>query len=174
MHAVLQWFLSAAGILVLYLTMAAGVLLVPLGFAGEFVIVAAALVLILVAGSEVVGWWVFFFLLLLGVFAETVEFLAGLAGAKARGSLWSGIGALVGGIAGSVIGASFALVLGGVVGAFVGTFAGAFLVEWWICKHSGRAAQVAGAAFLARILASAVKVAVSIVMILVITLALVF
>lgn len=160
------------GIVLYYLTMLLGLALVPLGFAGEFLIILATAVFILFAGSGVISWWVLGFLLLLGIIAEGIEFLAGMAGAKMKGSLWSGVGALAGGVLGSIIGASFALILGALVGVFVGTFLGAFLVELHICRHSGKAANVATAALVARIVGTAVKTAASVFMIAVVTVAL--
>jgi hypothetical protein len=168
----LVFILKALGIAVFYLAMFFGVAVIPLGLAGEFVIVIATGVFILVAGSEVIGWWVFATLLLLGIFAEVVEFLAGMAGAKVKGSFWSGVGAIVGGVLGGLLGASVALIVGGLVGAFAGTFAGAFAVEWLVSKRYGQATHVATLALIARIVGTVVKVVVSLAMIGLVTLAL--
>lgn len=161
--------LNVLGIIVFYLTLFLGVALVPLGFAGEFVIIGATGIFIVIAGSNIVSWWVFAALLLLGLLAEGIEFFAGLAGAKVKGSFWSGVGAVVGGIVGSLIGASFAFIVGSIAGIVLGTFLGAYVVELYISKHSLKAAKVAGFALVARVTATVVKVAVSIVMIVIIT-----
>jgi len=166
--------LKILGIVFYYLTMMLGVILVPLGIPGEFLVVLATGVFILIAGSDVVGWWVLVVLLLLGIIAELIEFLAGMVGAKSKGSLWSGVGAIAGGLAGSIIGAPFGLIVGSLAGAFIGTFAGAYLVELHISKHSLQAANVAGAALFARLVGSGVKVAISIIMIIIVTTARVF
>jgi len=172
--SVLMIILKILGVIVYYLTMLLGILLVPLGLPGEFLVVLATGVFILVAGGEVMGWWVLVVLVLLGILAEVIEFLAGMVGAKAKGSLWSGVGAVAGGLAGSIIGAPFGLIIGSLAGAFIGTFAGAYLVELYISRHSIQAANVAGTALFARLVGTAVKVAISIIMIIIVTFALVF
>ncbi|MDT8389184.1 MAG: DUF456 domain-containing protein [Lentisphaeria bacterium] len=166
-------FFISLGYVFFYLTMLLGVVLVPLGLPGEFLIVIAAGVFIAAAGSGVISWWTFLGLLLLGVLAETIEFFAGLLGAKVKGSLWSGVGAIIGGVAGAVLGAPFGLIIGSLAGVFVGTFLGAYLVELHISKQSDQAMTVAGAAVAARLIGVAVKVTIAVVMILLVTLALI-
>lgn len=156
-----------------YLTMLLGVVLVPLGLPGEFLIVIATGVFILAAGSGIISWGTFLALLVLGILAEIIEFFAGLFGAKVKGSLWSGVGAIIGGIAGAFIGAPFGLIVGSLVGVFAGTFFGAYLVELYISKHSDQAMTVAGAALVARLIGVAVKVTIALVMIIIVTLALI-
>lgn len=166
-------FFISLGYVLFYMTMLLGVVVVPLGLPGEFLIVIATGIFILAGGSGAIGWWTFLVLLFLGILAEIIEFIAGLLGAKVKGSLWSGIGAIIGGIAGAVIGAPFGLILGSLAGVFAGTFLGAYLIELYISKHSNQAMSVAGAALVARLIGVAVKVTIAVVMILLVTLALI-
>lgn len=170
--AIAAWVL---GLTLLYIVMLLGVVLIPFGLPGEFLIVIAALVCTLVAGAEVLGWWVFWVLLALGVFAELVEAWAGYLGARqAQGSFWGAVGAIAGGVAGALLGSLFAPVLGSLAGAFAGTFAGAFIVEWYRTRQSEVSAMVARGALVGRVVGSAVKVAVSVLMIIIVTLGLIF
>lgn len=97
--------------------------------------------------------------------AELMELLCSYFGAKRYGvttaGTWAGIG---GGIAGAVILGSVFPLAGAVPGAFAGTFLGAFAVE--LARGGGRAAALRQGygAFVARVLAVAVKLSVAVVM----------
>ena len=167
----IRFFFLSLGYIFFYLIMLLGVVIIPLGLPGEFLVVLATAVFILVAGAGVISWWTLLALLLLGVLAEVIEFAAGLLGAKSKGTLRSGVGAIVGGMVGALAGAPFGMILGSLVGVFVGTFLGAYLVELYISKQSGHAMTVAGAAVAARLIGVAVKVTIALVMIVIVTVA---
>ncbi len=166
---------EAVGCVLFFFGMFVGVVLIPLGVPGQFVIVAATLLFTLVFGSAVLSWWVFWVVLGLALLAELLEAGAGLAGAKrASGSLRASVGALIGGIAGAVLGSFVLPVIGSLIGAFVGTFAGAFVFEIHRTRQLEGAAHVARAAVVARLLGSMAKTMIAVCMIALITVALVY
>ena len=72
----LQTIGQIGGVILLYFVMLTGVVIIPLGVPGEFLIVAATLVFILVAGSQVISWWVLVGILVLAIVAEILEAVA--------------------------------------------------------------------------------------------------
>jgi len=166
--------LATAGLIVattlLYLAMVAGLLVIPLGIPGQFVIVAAAALFTLIVGSTVLPWWVAITLLGLAVAAEVGEAVAGFFGAKqAKGSVWSALGGMAGGIAGAILGSLVAPILGSLGGALAGTFAGAFGVEYYRTSHAGNARAVAKGALMGRLAGSLIKLVAGGVMIAIVT-----
>ena len=160
------------GYCLFYLVMLAGVAIIPLGVPGQFLIVVAALAWCLVL-PEALSLWIVAILLGIAILAELLEAVAGFLGAsKARGSIWSSFGALLGGIAGAIVGSLFLPVIGSLIGALVGTFAGAYAVEYYRTRAMTSATHVAKGALIGRIVGSIIKVFLSLVMIVIVTVAL--
>jgi len=176
--AVLEVFESAGYAVLyalLYVVMLAGVVIIPFGIPGQFLIVAAGAGFALLAGTQVLSWWTVLVLAGLAAGAELLEAVAGFLGAtSAKGSFWSSIGAVIGGLVGAIVGSMMAPVIGSLLGAFGGTFAGAFMVEYSRTSALAESSQVARGALIGRIVASILKVFIAIVMIVVITLALIY
>ncbi len=162
--------LAALGYALYYLSAAAGVVLIPLGFPGQFVVAGATLVLTLVAGSGVMPWWAVWVQFGMAAAAEGLEAAAGFFGARrARGSLRSAAGAILGGLAGAALGAPFGLVLGALFGALAGTYAGAFAAEYFATRRADHARAVGAGALAGRLVGTAVKTATALAMILLAT-----
>jgi len=166
--------LATAGLILattlLYVAMVAGLLVIPLGIPGQFVIAAAAALFTLVAGAEVLPWWVAITLACLAVLAELGEAAAGLLGArKAKGSVCGALGGMAGGIAGAILGSAVTPIVGSLIGALAGTFAGAFAVEYYRTTHAGNATVVAKGALVGRIAGSLIKLVTGGVMIALVT-----
>ena len=142
----------------------AGLLLIPLGLPGLWVIVLA-----------IIGYgWLDDFQGMSGGFLVGVIALAGLGEVvEARigysfarrygGSSRAGWGALVGGLAGAVVGVPVPLI-GSVIGGFVGAFVGAALFEYTRARQSDVAARAGWGAVLGRAVAAAVKMAIGVVL----------
>ena len=161
-------------VIVTYLVMFAGVLIIPIGIPGQFVVVAAAGVLAL-AGGGIISWWVVLALLALAVLAEVLEGTAGFVGAgKAKGSFWSALGAVAGGLVGAILGSFVLPIIGSLIGAFVGTFGGAFTVEYSRTRDARPSGHVARGALIGRVVGSLIKVFVGIAMIAIVTAALIW
>jgi uncharacterized protein YqgC (DUF456 family) len=105
--------------------------------------------------------------LLLGaaLFAEAVEALAGLAGAKRYGSgNWAVAASIAGGIAGAVIGAPILFGAGSIPGALAGAFLAAVGVELIGGKTSSEALRAGWGTFVGRLAGTIVKGAVAVAM----------
>ena len=146
----------------LFLACVAGLLLIPFGLPGLWVIVLGIL-----------GYgWLTDFHAMSGLFVALVIAFAGLGElAEARigysyarrygGSGRAGWGALLGGLAGAVVGVPVPLI-GSVIGGFVGAFAGAALFEYTTARRSAVAARAGWGAVLGRAIAAAVKMAIGV------------
>lgn len=142
-----------------------GLLLIPFGLPGLWVIVLG------IAGY---GWLTQFatlsagFMVLvigLAVLGEVFEAWIGFRYAqKYGGSSRAGWGALVGGLVGAIVGVPIP-VIGSVIGGFVGAFVGAALFEYTRQRQSGVAAKAGWGAVLGRAAAAAFKMAVGVVMV---------
>ena len=151
-------------LLVLAVVLVAGLVLIPLGLPGLWVIAGAALAFNSLAGAERVSTATVIGVFLLAVTAEVIEFM--LAGRFARrygGSRRAGWGAIIGGIVGAIVGVPVPIV-GPMLGAFAGSFAGALLAEFSRGTGGGPATRVATGALLGRVAAVAMKAAIGCVM----------
>jgi uncharacterized protein YqgC (DUF456 family) len=150
----------AAGVLgriLLYLVLLAGLVLIPLGMGGTFVMVGAAALFGLATGFEHVTLRLLAVLLGLALVGEGIESLMGVAMARRYGaSKWGMWGAFLGGIGGAIVGAPVPVV-GNLVGALIGVFAGAFLLEWLGRGRSDSSLKAGWGALIGRAAASAIK-----------------
>lgn len=144
-------------LLLLGLALVAGLILIPFGLPGLWVMVGAVLVYSYVGPVGAIGVWTVVAVAALATVGEILEFL--LAGRYARrfgGSRRAGWGAIIGSIAGAIVGVPVPL-LGSLIGAFVGAFVGALLAELTHRPEVGAATRVATGALVGRIVAVAVK-----------------
>jgi len=144
----------------LILALLAGLLMLPFGLPGLWVMAGAVLLDAAAVPSHVVGIKLGVGLVVVAGLAELAEL--GLAGRFARrygGSRRAGWGAVIGSLVGAVVGVPVPIV-GSMVGAFAGAFAGAFLAEVSQRTQVGGAARVATGAMLGRIAATAMKIGV--------------
>jgi uncharacterized protein YqgC (DUF456 family) len=138
-----------------------GLMLIPFGLPGLWVMVGATLLYSWAEPSRI-GLPTLIGLTLLAILAEVLEFLA--AGRYARkygGSRRAAWGAILGGIVGAIIGVPIP-VIGSVIGAFAGSFAGALAAEMTLGSRVGDATRVATGALIGRAVATALKVAIGV------------
>jgi uncharacterized protein YqgC (DUF456 family) len=142
----------------LLLTMTLGVVLIPLGLPGLWLIVAVTLGLVL-AGH--LTWIVAPLVVGVALAAEAAELLVvsrfGRVYGGSRRAFW---GAVLGGMVGLFAGVPVPIV-GPVITAFAGTFLGAGIVTLFETRSIGRSARVGWGVVLARTAAVALKVAVA-------------
>lgn len=134
-----------------------GLLLIPFGLPGLWVMAGAVLVYNYAEPGGAIGIWTIVIVAALAAVGEIVEFV--LAGRYARrygGSRRAGWGAIIGSIVGAIVGVPIPVV-GSMVGAFVGAFAGAWLAEMTRAAEVGAATRVAMGALIGRIAAVAAK-----------------
>ena len=150
----------------LALALLAGLILIPFGLPGLWIMVGAALLFSSVASTGAqLGLTTIIGITLLALIAEMIEFvLGGRYARKYGGSRRAGWGAIIGGLVGAVIGVPIPLV-GSMIGAFLGSFAGALAAELTRGTAVGPATRVAKGALIGRVVAVAVKVAIGMVLI---------
>lgn len=144
--------------ILLSLTLLAGLLLVPLGLPGLWVMLGATFVYWLAIPGGAIGGLTVTIVGLLVVVAEVLEFtIAGGYAKKYGGSSRASWGAVVGGLLGAFIGVPIPVV-GPLLGAFAGAFGGALLGELTVSRSTrGEPMKVATGALIGRAVAAAVK-----------------
>lgn len=114
----------------LVLAFLVGLLLIPFGLPGLWLMVLALLGYAALGRFEQVGLAALGFVVVLAVLAEAAEAWLGFRFAKRYGgSSRAGWGAMAGGLIGAVLGTPVPLI-GNIVGAFLGAFIGAALLEY--------------------------------------------
>ncbi len=136
-------FSYAVSLTLLAAALLGGLLLVPLGLPGLWIMLGAGLLYWILVPTGGIGLLTFVGAAIVVVLAEFLEFtIAGNYTRKYGGSRRAAWGAIIGGVAGAIVGVPIP-VLGSLVGAFIGTFAGAFMGEW-MSQSRSRAARSAG------------------------------
>jgi uncharacterized protein YqgC (DUF456 family) len=154
---------ETAAVIVLAACSVAGLVLVPLGLPGLWVMVLGVIGYGWLTGFRSVGLVTIALVLGLAFAGEIVENWLGFRFAKRYGgSSRSAWGALVGGIAGAIVGVPVP-VIGSVIGAFIGSFAGAALFEYTYSGHAGVAVRAGWGSVVGRAAAAALKMALGVV-----------
>lgn len=150
-------------VVLLILVLLLGLVMIPFGLPGTWIIVGAALgYSILVPGS--IGMFTVIAVAVLAVIGEVIEFtLTAKYTKKYGGSSRASWGAIIGGMVGAFMGVPVP-VIGSVIGAFLGAFVGAFVAELSRGTSGSGATRVATGALIGRALASATKVGLGVAM----------
>lgn len=151
-------------ILFLVVCCVAGLVLLPFGLPGLWVMVLGVLAYGWLTDFRTVTPALIILVVGLALVGEILEAWLGFRFARRYGgSSRAGWGALLGGIIGAVIGVPVPLV-GSVIGGFVGAFAGAAAFEYTVARRSDSAARAAWGAVLGRAVAAAAKMALGVVL----------
>jgi uncharacterized protein YqgC (DUF456 family) len=150
-------------VVLLILVLLLGLVMIPFGLPGTWIIVGAALgYSILVPGS--ISMFTVIAVAVLAVIGEVIEFtLTAKYTKKYGGSSRASWGAIIGGMVGAFMGVPVPII-GSVIGAFIGAFVGAFVAELSRGTGGAGATRVATGALIGRALASAVKVGIGVAM----------
>ena len=150
--------MDVLAIVILVLGLVTGLVLVPLGLPGLWV---------MVGGILLYGWLTSFRTLSVALIAivigiaflgEIIESWLGFRFAKRYGgSSRSGWGALIGGIVGAIVGVPIP-VIGSVIGAFLGSFLGAALFEYSASRQLDVATRAGWGSVVGRAAAAAAKI----------------
>jgi hypothetical protein len=141
-----------------------GLVLIPFGLPGLWVMLGSALLHWALMPQGGVGLWTLAGAGALVVVAEVLEFTISARYTRAYGgSRRASWGAVLGGLVGALVGIPVPVV-GSLVGAFAGAFVGALLAELTVAKGSrGAPVQVATGALVGRVVAAAAKVGIGVV-----------
>lgn len=141
-----------------------GLLLVPLGLPGLWVMVLGIVGYGWLTDFHSVGVVTIAVAVGLAFLGEIIEFWIGFRLTESYGgSRRAGWGALIGGIVGAAVGVPVP-VIGSVIGAFVGSFAGAALLEYSRAGSPDGAARAGWGAVLGRAAGAAAKIALGVVL----------
>ncbi|HMH82336.1 MAG TPA: DUF456 domain-containing protein [Gemmatimonadales bacterium] len=148
---------------VLVLCGVAGLLLIPLGLPGLWVMVGGLLGYGWLTQFRSVSVAMIVVVVALAFIGEIVESWLGFRFARRYGgSGRAGWGALIGGLIGAVVGVPVPVV-GSVIGAFVGSFGGAALLEYGQSRRADVAVGAGWGAVVGRAAAAAAKIALGVV-----------
>ena len=150
-------------VLLLVLVLATGLLMIPFGLPGTWILAGAAVgYSILVPGS--IGMVTVVLVAVMALIGELIEFYFTAKFIKRYGgSSRASWGAILGGMVGALIGVPIPLI-GSVIGALAGAFVGAFAAELSRGSEGGVATRVATGALVARAVSSATKVGIGLAM----------
>ena len=147
-------------VVLLGLALVAGIVIIPFGLPGTWLMLLAGLVYNWLAPVAPFGWITIVGVAALAVTGEVIEFAVSAKYTQKYGgskrAMW---GAVLGGLVGAIVGLPIP-VLGSVLGAFVGAFVGAYALEATSGAGHGVAARAATGAVIGRAVAAAVKVAI--------------
>jgi len=150
-------------VVVLVLCGVAGLLLIPLGLPGLWVMVGGFLGYGWLTQFRSVSVAMIVVVVALAFIGEIVESWLGFRFARRYGgSGRAGWGALIGGLIGAVVGVPVPVV-GSVIGAFVGSFGGAALLEYGQSRRADVAVGAGWGAVVGRAAAAAAKIALGVV-----------
>ncbi|HEX6106114.1 MAG TPA: DUF456 domain-containing protein [Gemmatimonadales bacterium] len=153
------------GVLLLFFSGLVGLVLIPFGLPGLWVIVLGILGYGWLTEFRTMGVVFLVTILVLALLGELAEAWIGFRFARRYGgSRRAGWGALIGGLAGAIVGVPVPLV-GSVVGGFLGAFAGAALFEYSRARRTEGAARAGWGAVLGRAAAAGVKMGLGVVMV---------
>ena len=142
-----------------------GLLLIPFGLPGIWVIVLGILGYGWLTEFRTIAMWFLILALGLALAGELIEAWVGFRFARRYGgSRRAGWGALIGGLIGAIVGVPVPLI-GPVIGGFLGAFAGAAVFEYTRERHSGAATRAGWGAMLGRAAAAAIKMAIGVVLV---------
>jgi len=157
--------MTESAVLLLVAASIIGLLLIPFGLPGLWVILLGIVGYGWLTDFETMSATFLIVIIGLAILAEAFETWIGFRFAKRYGgSSRAGWGALVGGLVGAIVGVPVPII-GSVVGGFVGAFVGAAVFEYTRARQSGVAAKAGWGAVLGRAAAAAMKMAVGIAMV---------
>jgi uncharacterized protein YqgC (DUF456 family) len=155
---------DGAAILLLAAVCFVGLILIPLGLPGLWLIVLGIVGYGWLTDFRTVGAGFLIMAIALALLGELLEAWMGFRFAQRYGgSRRAGWGALIGGLIGVIVGVPVPVV-GSVVGGFVGAFIGATLFEYSRARRSEGAVRAGWGAVLGRAAAAALKMALGVVL----------
>jgi uncharacterized protein len=151
-------------VLVIVVTGIIGLLMIPFGLPGLWVILLGIIGVGYLTDFQTMGIWFLGIMIALAIIGEVFEAWIGFGYAKKYGgSSRAGWGARVGGLVGAIIGVPVPII-GSVIAGFIGAFIGAALFEYTKARQAHGSVRAGWGAVLGRAFASAAKMAIGLVM----------
>jgi uncharacterized protein YqgC (DUF456 family) len=167
----LSQIVSLLGFILFNITLLVGLLLIPIGLPGSWLILLSSFVFAAFTGFEDISRTILLLLLALAVIGELIELLLGVLVAKRFGASKFGMwGAFFGGIIGGVAGTVVFPLVGSIAGAMVGAFAGAFVLECLVEIRTEDRLRAGFGALIGRVIATTMKLGIAFVMVAVVIL----
>ena len=161
--------MEIVGLIVFWLFLLIGIIAIPFGLAGTFIIVVDVFIYGLLTNFEKLTLPFIGILFAVAVVLEVIEALLGaLMAKKFGGSKWGIAGAVVGAFFGALIGTPIVPVLGTLAGAFCGAFLGATLLEWVHTSDLHHSMNVGLGAFFGFVGGKMTKIVIAVVMVIMI------
>ena len=161
--------MEVVGMIFFWIFLIVGVIVIPFGIAGTFIIVADALIYGIITGFKDITLSFIGLLLAIAVIMEVVEAAFGAVLAKKYGgNKWAMAGAVIGGFIGAVIGTPVTPIVGTLIGAFIGAFLGAALLQGLTTNKWDNALLVGLGAFFGAISGKISKIIIAIIMVIMI------
>ncbi|RMD98388.1 MAG: DUF456 domain-containing protein [Calditrichaeota bacterium] len=162
--------LSVLAHILFWLSLLVGILMIPFGLPGTFVIAGSALIYGLLTHFAHFSLSQVLILFGIAILGEVIEFVLGAFTARRfGGSNYAMFGAIGGGFLGAIWATSLMPLIGTLLGAFAGAFAGAFLLEYLHHNKLDHAMRVGWGAFLGAVGGKMTKIALGIAMVVMIT-----
>ncbi|MCG6915990.1 MAG: DUF456 domain-containing protein [Deltaproteobacteria bacterium] len=150
--------LKVVVLIILILSMPAGLIAVVLGLPGTWLILITSALYSWLTGFAVITYQMLLILFVLAVAAEVLEFWSGLWGARRYGgSKKAMLGTLIGGLIGAIALSPMIFGFGTIVGAFFGAFVGGFVVTYLEQRKMSQAVRVGWGGLLGRVFAMVFK-----------------
>ena len=136
-------------------------LAIPIGLGGNFILLGLAVTVAIATDFSAVGWIALAVMGAAVTVGEILEALLGSLMARRFGaSKWGMLGAFAGGLAGAVVGTAIVPVAGSILGSFLGSAGGAIWAELATGQEREKGIRAGWGAFLGKVAATAVKMAI--------------
>jgi uncharacterized protein len=156
---------DSTGVFLLIAASLIGLLLIPFGLPGLWVILLGIIGYGWITDFRTVGTGFLILAIALALLGEILESWIGFRFARRYGgSSRAGWGALVGGLVGAIVGVPIP-VIGSVIGGFVGAFVGAAVFEYTKARHAEGSVRAGWGAVLGRAAAVAIKMGLGLAMV---------
>ncbi len=153
-------FFEILGQITFWLVMLLGILVIPIGIPGTFIMVVDCLIYGWLTSFSEMTAGLLAVLFVIAVMTEAIEFFIGAATAGKYGASRQGMfGAIIGGFVGAIWMTPIMPIVGTIIGAFAGAFAGATLLEYAQTRDKEKALRVGFGAFLGTLGGKLTKIA---------------
>lgn len=147
-----------AAVILIEIILLGGLIAIPIGLAGNFIILATAIVVGVVTKFTTIPLIGLIIMAVAVIAGEIIEAFLGSVMARRYGaSKWGMLGAFVGGIVGAILGTPFVPVMGTIVGSFLGAGVGAVAFEWFHLRQLESSMPAGIGALIGKIAASLLK-----------------